>query len=427
MRAFVGQTRSRKLLVRLTELGFGEMCVREEYPPRRSPWVLDNGAFKDWRSGQAFDATAFEFVLRRFSMTSRYTRPEFVVIPDVVADASATLALAREWIPKINEILYGEVPLAFVVQDGMVEADVEPLLPHLDWIFVGGTVKWKWLTAARWCAMAHAHGKRCHIGRVGTPALVARARESGADSIDSAFPLWSTEHLDAFVAALRGEHTARQLDLFAPRGNPRPIPMDKGSLHQLAAGLEQVLAGESGQAPLGRQVLYRTETALRDVRGAYKAVKVQLQAMPSESGSFITSGGYGRNTLVVNVNGSVPAARLARAAAAGTLAPRIYEALIHEATHAADVFARGIVPDPGQDLEGYANEPREVRAYLQEVVDEVVTRGHAPELLHVFGPSKGLQYALQTSPTWERLSPLWTEANRRRVIRAVAQAVGGAT
>jgi hypothetical protein len=60
---------------------------------------------------------------------------------------------------------------------------------------------------------AHAHGARCHIGRVGTPRLVAQARRVGADSIDSAYPLWCTEHLDEFVAAVLDREVPAQLTL----------------------------------------------------------------------------------------------------------------------------------------------------------------------------------------------------------------------
>jgi NADPH:quinone reductase-like Zn-dependent oxidoreductase len=75
-------------------------------------------------------------------------------------------------------------------------------------LFVGGSLPWKLATGERWVRFAHAHGRRCHIGRVGTPRRVAWARRIGADSIDSCLPLWSRENLDAFVAAVRGEQAA---------------------------------------------------------------------------------------------------------------------------------------------------------------------------------------------------------------------------
>src|SRR4051794_21490167 len=57
-------------------------------------------------------------------------------------------------------------------------------------------------TTPMWVAYAHAHGWRCHVGRVGTVERVHWARALGVDSIDSALPLWSTKKLEAFLDAL---------------------------------------------------------------------------------------------------------------------------------------------------------------------------------------------------------------------------------
>lgn len=203
MDVFVGQTRSRKLVAELAALGLGEMTQPDEYPPRRTPWALDNAAFKAWRAGRPFDQTTFEFAVWRSTLSARRVPPAFVVVPDVVADAPATIAMAGVWIPRLREVWDVAAPLAFVVQDGMTEAEVLPVMPSVDVVFVGGSRAWKWATAARWCALAHAHGKRAHIGRVGTPRLVAQARVAGADSIDSALPLRSRPQFEAFVRAIR--------------------------------------------------------------------------------------------------------------------------------------------------------------------------------------------------------------------------------
>ncbi len=232
VRVYVGQTRSAKLVARLQSLGVGEMTVRGEYPPRRHPWVLDNGAFKDWGSGKGFDEGGFMYAVHAAAQSAAHPNPDFIVIPDVVADARRTIALAQVWIPRLHAA-YGMLdadghrirptpPLAFVVQDGMTLADVLPFVGVVQVLFVGGTVKWKWQTAAQWCDFAHAHGLRCHIGRVGTPKLVAQAVAAGADSIDSAYPLWKTAHLDEFMAALvraegdgaRGRRAAGHPQLF---------------------------------------------------------------------------------------------------------------------------------------------------------------------------------------------------------------------
>lgn len=203
MKAYVGQTRSRKLVARLERHGIGEMTVRGEWPPRRWPWAYDNGAFRDFSAGEPFNATTFEHELLRQWSASRTPMPDFIAIPDVVADARATLDLAPQWIECIRSRLAPKRPtLALVLQNGMAPRDVEPFVGEVGVLFVGGTTEWKWATAQQWTELAHAHGLRLHIGRVGTPSLVARAREIGADSIDSCFPLWTSERLDEFFDAL---------------------------------------------------------------------------------------------------------------------------------------------------------------------------------------------------------------------------------
>lgn len=207
VRAFVGQTRAAALIERLAEEHIGEMTVCGEWPPRRMPYAYDNGCF----SG-VFDPATFEGELHRIAVSPR-AHPEFVVVPDVVGSAVQTFALLREWHPKLRAVFPRRVPpFALALQDGMTPTDVRPLLRDrvVQVLFVGGSTAWKWNTAEQWVELAHAHGARCHIGRAGTPRLVAQARRVRADSIDSAFPLWSQANLGEFLAALHVADDGRQ-------------------------------------------------------------------------------------------------------------------------------------------------------------------------------------------------------------------------
>ena len=58
-----------------------------------------------------------------------------------------------------------------------------------------------------WVKVAHELGVKCHIGRVGTARRVRWAARIGADSIDSALPLWSKENLAVFIDALGNKQT----------------------------------------------------------------------------------------------------------------------------------------------------------------------------------------------------------------------------
>lgn len=206
MMVYVGQTRSRALISELASLGFGEITQRHEVPPRRMPWALDNGAFGDWRAGRPFDAEQFRGALRDSALVSE--RPDFVVVPDRVAAGLDSLALSLEWRDECER--FG--PPYLVVQDGMTERDVADVCAPFAGLFVGGTLAWKVATGSQWVRVAHVHGKRCHIGRVGTPRRVAWAKRIGADSIDSCLPLWSRGKLREFVAAVRGSKPQTELN-----------------------------------------------------------------------------------------------------------------------------------------------------------------------------------------------------------------------
>lgn len=203
MRAYVGQTRSSKLIARLAAHGIGEMTVREEMPPRRSPYALDNGAFRDWRAGKPFDSDAFERSVERVEVA-----PDFVVVPDVVAAGEQSLAFSVSWVPRLT----GLAPLYLAVQDGMTLTMVAAELAPFAGLFVGGTLGWKIRTGEQWVHFAHLVDRRCHIGRVGTPRRVRWAKRIGADSIDSSLPLFAERNLAPFLEALGVE---QQRDLFA--------------------------------------------------------------------------------------------------------------------------------------------------------------------------------------------------------------------
>lgn len=180
------------------------------------PWAGDNCAF-----GKApFNAARF----RQWLITMRPYRAtcRFIVVPDQVGDAHATLALWDKWADEL-----ADWPLAFVAQDGMegldwptdqdfgeyyyeLCTDTEP--PAADdeesepgweseygwqqanvdywrectpWttLFVGGSTRWKLSEqAAGLIQEARGMGKRIHIGRVNWQRRYAHfARQEGSE------------------------------------------------------------------------------------------------------------------------------------------------------------------------------------------------------------------------------------------------------
>jgi len=210
--AYCGQTRDPKMNRILKEHGIGECTVRGELKSRkRDPWFYDNGAYRDWQAGAAFNGLQFHRDCRRMRILLEASkgRPDFVVLPDKVMGGLESLAMSESFAVEAEGL-----PCYVAVQNGMTIADVglwidrvtvEPELGppiQIAGIFVGGDTGWKIETSRSWVNFAHARGIRCHIGRVGTPDRVHWARSIGADSIDSCLPIMFTEHLHPFLAAV---------------------------------------------------------------------------------------------------------------------------------------------------------------------------------------------------------------------------------
>lgn len=204
MIAYTGETRAKKLRARLADFGIGLVVQRGRVEkadlfawPR---WFYDNLAFLDWRSGAAFDEVAFARDVLSILDLPPTNRPDFAVLPDAVAQGDTSLGMSMSWLHRVGRL---PISWALAVQDGMTTDGISWEAPF-DVVFVGGTTQWKLSTARQWCEVAHANRKRVHVGRMGSARRVRWARSIGADSIDSALPLWSEENLSAFQGAMSG-------------------------------------------------------------------------------------------------------------------------------------------------------------------------------------------------------------------------------
>jgi len=194
MIAYIGQTRSHSLIEALTSLGYGEVVLPDStWPPKRTPYFVDNWAFVAWRRGVEWPEAAFLKLVAK--VAAHPVKPDFIVAPDRVAQGMASLVFSLKWAKRLDSLC----PVYLAVQDGMTLEGVAENLHHFQGVFVGGTLGWKLKTAWKWVILAHALGMRCHIGRVGTKKRVRWAERIRADSIDSSLPLWSDENLDRFM------------------------------------------------------------------------------------------------------------------------------------------------------------------------------------------------------------------------------------
>lgn len=213
----------------------------------------------------------------------------------------------------------------------------------------------------------------------------------------------------------------------------RAIRLDKPGIRELAKELEIKLAQalEGREGPLGKKNLGQFSFEIRAVDGSRVKLWVRLQAIPTSDFRYYVSGGLGKSTqrgqtvVVVFINGSLDAQVIWKGTNAGTTHGMLYPILLHELTHAADIFAPvlGMSEDAARDNAAYYNHPSELRAYMQEVVDEVEQRfRHYEKLKSRFG-NRALDMLLNMSTTWKEVSPHWTVANRQKVLKAVYQAL----
>jgi hypothetical protein len=203
---------------RIRELGMGRMVTAAGWrnPKPGMAWALDNGAFSDWqrclREGRAmsaldFDGDRFVKVLRKVPPTQR---PDFAVIPDLVAEGLRSLTFSCQWLHGFQRpALPHGWPWYLAVQDGMGEADVSPLVNRIGGIFVGGSLDWKHETGEAWVRFAHENGLPCHIGRVGTLPDLKWAERIGADSVDSTS--WAQNNTYEIVEAARAQRTLAEV------------------------------------------------------------------------------------------------------------------------------------------------------------------------------------------------------------------------
>jgi hypothetical protein len=204
---YVGDTRSRRNIERLKQLRWGRLfCTVKPTPFEGERWAFDNGAFWQWTRGLPFDEPLFE---RRMAQAAEVGTPQLAIVPDIVAAGCSSLQFSLNWRARIEKMAeVAEWPWYLAVQDGMTIWDVKPHLDRFAGVFLGGTDGFK-TKAWTWCRFAHDHGKKFHYGRAGTLPKMKSAVKMGADSLDSAFPLWTEERFETFWKQYDGVHLQR--------------------------------------------------------------------------------------------------------------------------------------------------------------------------------------------------------------------------
>ena len=173
-----GSTRAnREACIRL---GVGLLIVDHWRDPTAYPYfAIDNGCYSAWSRGIPWDPAPFLKNLTKCRELG--LKPDFAVIPDIVAGGQASVERSADW-ARVLRREYPDIPLYFAVQDGMTEYDVPDGIAG---IFVGGSTEYKLATMNAWAKLAHRLGIGIHVGRIGTPGRMVLAHLAGVDSIDS--------------------------------------------------------------------------------------------------------------------------------------------------------------------------------------------------------------------------------------------------
>ena len=172
--------------------GWGRMYItRTPNPYPGEPWAWDNGAYQAHLRGRELNITEWK---RRTQLAADKPPPYLAVLPDIVAGGQRSLELSYRHIQDLPR----NWPKYIAVQDGIEPDDITPLLPYISGIFLGGTTAYK-QTAAAWAHYAHNNSKRFHYARASTRRKLQDAIQCGADSIDTAAPIWIPRQLRQWI------------------------------------------------------------------------------------------------------------------------------------------------------------------------------------------------------------------------------------
>lgn len=204
MKYYVSRTGTKRNLAAISAAGFGLLVssagrIRTE---GFTDYVLDNGKWTAHTTGEPWSEPAFVGMVQTLGAGAQW-----VLVPDIVAGGLESLALSREWLPRLEFLCRMRL---IAVQDGMEPEHLEELVGPDVGIFLGGSTEWKLANMKLWGAFAHEAGCHYHVGRVNTAKRMALAIAAGAHSADGSSASRFAETVPMLLNA------TRQADLYAP-------------------------------------------------------------------------------------------------------------------------------------------------------------------------------------------------------------------
>ena len=186
MNYYVSRTGTLINLAAIRRAGFGMLVSRAAEWRREGfdDWIADCGAWFDFQAGLPFNEEEYERFL--LWIAEQPVAPKFIVLPDKVAAGADSLAMSVRWMNRVRSM--HELVL-IPVQDGMEQADLEPLVSRNVGVFLGGSDAWKLATMKPWGDFCKARGVHYHVARVNTLrrfGLAAGAHATTADGSSAA-------------------------------------------------------------------------------------------------------------------------------------------------------------------------------------------------------------------------------------------------
>lgn len=135
-------------------------------------WAADNGCFLPGYNP--------DVILSMLKNYQGIPGCKYVVMPDVVRDASATMLMFQAWLGTYQRYGY---PVALAIQNGIEHCQIP--WDAIACIFIGGNDEFKYSDVVRGIVTdAKKRGKWVHNGRVNTPERILYSNEIGCDSFD---------------------------------------------------------------------------------------------------------------------------------------------------------------------------------------------------------------------------------------------------
>lgn len=237
----------------------------------------------------------------------------------------------------------------------------------------------------------------------------------------------------------------------AERFASRPVPLDKAAIRALAEDLAKKVAAYAARQPpehlLGRDSkMLEWSWKAKTVKEEDIAVNGYFYSAPSSSSNLVTGGQTVENDLLdegdvtvrIRLNGSRPYADFTDGESTGGngLPYLINDVLVHELTHVAEwwyLSQKKQQPHVEPELRGeerrksdiaYYNAPHEVRAYMQQIIEEILPRARGfKRVLKPKTPHEYILKLLNTSVRWKQVRDYLTPANEAKILKATYDAL----